>query len=345
MRKFSLPIGFMILAVIGFLTFAIGPAAYAGTTWKVQVAFPGPLWEGEMNKLSEMVENATDGKLKLKIYPAGSILKAPKILEGVAHKVADAGGCADIYFAGKIPEMYLMHGIPFLYDNVDQIIENVYTYKNGELFKLIQEAFKEQGNVRYLTFGLTSSNGLFGNIEVRSLEDLKGKKVRSTGIANGIINKLGGSPVTLPGSEHYTAFQRGTIDATIYPLRSIKDYRLSEVVKYIVWPPFYPGTEFGVICNTKSYDALPSDIKAVLDKTAIDWGRNVLTRDLQKIDAEYLAWIEKAGVKKMELPESDVDKLRRLVVEEILPPYVNKTPRCKQMWNLIEGYCKEKGLL
>jgi len=335
----------MIFVAIFLFVGSIELATSAPIVWKLQIAFPGPLWEGEIGKLAKMIKDNTNGRLIIKPHPAGAILKAPKILEGVSQGVVEAGGTAGVYYTGKIPEMAFMHGIPFLYQNVEQKIENVYDYRNGELFKLIKEAFREQGKVIYLCYGLTSSNGLFGNFPVSSLGDFKGRKIRSTGLASKLLKLLGASPVYLPGAEHYTAFQRGTIDGTIYPFRSIKDYKLFEVVKYMIFPPFYPGTEFEIICNIETYEALPDDLKLILDKTCVDWARNVLTKDLQRIDREYLAWIQKVGVKKIILSRNDVNKLKQLTIQKVLPSYVNKTPRCKKMWSIIEAYAREKGLL
>jgi len=308
------------------------------------LAFPGELWEKELGKLSEMVNKNTQGRLIIKIYSSDSILKAPEILDGVAHKTIEAGGTATSYFAGRIPETNLMYGIPFFYDKADQMIENVYDYRNGELFKLIQEAFQDQGKVHYLAYVVTSSSGLFGNFAVSGLNGFKGKKIRSSGMTSALVKELGASPVNLPGAEQYTSFQRGTIDGTVYPFRSMKDYGLTEVVKFMLAPPFFPGTEFGVICNPSAFKALPADIRATLEKTAVDWARNVITKNLQNIDAEYISWIQKQGVKKTALPDGDVTKIKNIVKEKVIPSYANKTPRCKKMWSLILEYGQEKGL-
>ena len=338
---------FMALAfcVVMFVPVAGGYAADKPVVWKFQIAFPGPLWEGEIAKLAHMIKTNTQGRVIFKTFSAGAILKAPKILNGVAQRVVEAGGVADIYFAGKIPEMILIQGVPFLYDNVDQIIENIYEYKNGEIYKIIKEVFAKKGKVVYLGLGQTSSNGLFGNFPVASLADLKGKKIRSTGLGSALVKYLGASPVRLPGSEQYTAFQRGTIDGTVFPFRAIKDYKLFEVVKYMVLPPFFPGGEFGILANKDAYNELsPTDRKIVSD-TCLDWARNVFTNDMKRVDKESLAWIVESGVKKQQLSAEEVAQLKKAVIEKILPPYINKTPECKRIWALMEGYAREKGLL
>lgn len=340
----------LVLAALPFMAACPAPAEEEGPTaepivWKLQLAFPGSLWEGELDKLAKMVEENTDGRLVIEVLSSGAVLKAPEILDGVSKGVVQAGASASIYYAGKIPELNLAHGIPFLYHTVDQNIELVYEYENGELFKLLKEAFRAKGNVLYLGYSLTSSNGLFGNFPVYSLDDFKGKKIRSTGLANGLLAQLETSTVSFPGSEHYTAFQRGTIDGTIYPLRSIKDYGLAEVVTYRISPAFYPGTEFGLYCNFEAFNALPDEVRAILEETCIDWSKNVMTKDFERIDKEYLEWIDEAGVKELTLSDEDVDKLRQLTIEEALPPYVEKSADCEKVWDLIEGYAKETGLL
>jgi TRAP-type C4-dicarboxylate transport system substrate-binding protein len=265
--------------------------------------------------------------------------------DGVAQNVIQLGFCASIFSAGKVPEMNLLHGIPFLYDTRDQMIEVVYSYKDGAVFKLLQKAFKEKVKAYYMGYGLTGMNGLFGNFSISSIADIKGKKIRSTGAANGLIAQLGGSPITLPGSEHYTAFQRKTIDGTVYPFHAIRSYKLTEVVKNIVFPPFYPGTEGGVYCNISALEKLPAGVQGDLEKACIDWARNEFTPAALDYSAGAVDQIIKSGMTKYSFSDSDVKKLRKIVVEKVLPRYVKKTPRCKELWGLIEGYCKGKGLL
>jgi TRAP-type C4-dicarboxylate transport system substrate-binding protein len=344
--KFSLM--FLALALCAGMAFHVVSSHAAEkkpVIWKFQIAFPGSLWEGEINKLANMVEANTKGRVIFKTFSAGTILKPAQILNGIAQRVVEAGGVADVYFAGKIPEIILIQGVPFLYDNVDQIIENIYEYKGGEIYKIIKDVFDKKGNVIYLGLGQTSSNGLFGNFPVTSLADIKGKKIRSTGLGSALVKYLGGSPVRLPGSEHYTAFQRGTIDGTIYPFRAIKDYKLIEVVKYMVFPPFFPGGEFGILANKDAYNELTSGDRKIVSDTCLDWAKNVFTNDMKMVDKKSLDWIEKSGGIKQNLSEEDVSKLKKAVVEKILPPYINKTPECKRIWALMEGYAKEKGLL
>ena len=343
--RFLLLLLIFILCTFFSVTATISNAASKPIVWKFQIAFPGPLWEGEIAKLAKMIKTNTQGRVIFKTFSAGAILKAPKILNGVAQRVVEAGGVANVYFAGKIPEIILIQGVPFLYDNVDQIIENIYEYKEGEIYKIVKEVFAKKGKVLYLGLGQTSSNGLFGNFPVTSSADIKGKKIRSTGLGSALVKFLGASPVRLPGSEQYTAFQRGTIDGTVFPFRAIRDYKLFEVVKYMIMPPFYPGGEFGIIANRDAYNELsPADRKIVSD-TCLEWSKNIFTNDMKKVDVEYLAWIQKHGVKKQQLPEQEVVRLKKAVIEKILPPYINKTPECKRIWELMEGYAKEKGLL
>ena len=307
----------VVLAALVALTvlFGIekGPSFAASTEWKIQIPFPGPFWKAQINHLAKFVQERTKGQLVLKVLPQGSVLSIPKMADGVAQNVIQMGFCASIFSAGKVPEMNLLHGIPFLYDSRDQMMEVVYSYKDGAVFKLLQRAFKEKVKAYYMGYGLTGMNGLFGNINVSSIGDIKGKKIRSTGAANGLIAQLGGSPITLPGSEHYTAFQRGTIDGTVYPFHSIRSYKLTEVVKNIVFPPFYPGTEGGVYVNISSFEKLPTTVQGDLTQALIDWSKNEFTPAALAYSAGAVDQIIKSGMTKNTFTDADVKKMRKIV--------------------------------
>ena len=346
MKNKGLVVALMALVALTMLFGIEKRASFAASTeWKIQIPFPGPFWKGQINHFAKFVAERTKRQLALKVLPQGSVLSIPKIADGVAQNVIQIGFSASIFSAGKVPEMNLLHGIPFLYDSRDQMIEVVYSYKDGAVFKLLQRAFKEKVKAYYMGYGLTGMNGLFGNFRVSSIGDIKGKKIKSTGAANGLIAQLGGSPISLPGSELYTAFQRGTIDGTVYPFHAIRSYKLTEVVKNIVFPPFYPGTEGGVYCNISAFEKLPASVQADLKQACIDWAKNEFTPAALAYSAGAVDQIVKSGITKNDFSDADIKKLRKIVVEKVLPRYIKKTPRCQELWGLIEAYCKEKGLL
>lgn len=343
MKKSCLIIAAVLFSIVLEGSFMHGFSAtpeVAPIKWRVQCAFPGNTYI-MVEKLCKRVEERTGGRLILKPFPAGSIVKASELFDAVAKGVVEAGFSGSIYYASKVPEVFIEHGLPYTHVTTDQVLENFYDYKNGLVYKLIQEAFMEKGVV-YLAGGCTTAYGLFGNFPVYSIDDFKGKRLRATSVYGELVKELGASSFLVEGAETYMAFQRGMMDATFYPYRTLEDYKLKEVVKYMMMPAAHPGNILFVMCNPKALSSLPNDVRKILVDTAVDWARNDFTKGLAAIEQRCLKAAEDAGVKKMMLPDSVVEQLRSIMEKKVFPIYTQKTERSKAMWEVTVNYLREK---
>ena len=258
-----------------------------------------------------------------------------------AIEAAFSGG---VYHAAKGPEFFVEIGLPLTFTNPEQVYECWFDYKDGKLFEIYKEAYAEHG-CYYLTPVTSSSYGLMTKFPVNTIEDFKGKKIRSWGAFTLLVKELGGSPVSLPGAEQYVALQRGTVDGTIYALRSLEDYKLKEVVDYIIYPPLMGQVTINLYCNKKAYESLPSDIRKILDEVSIEWAKNVYKPGIFGVEKECIEKAVAIGVKEVTLPEEEVDKMRKICEEKVWPVYAAKNPRCKEIIDLMLSYLREKGVL
>jgi len=103
--------------------------------------------------------------------------------------------------------------------------------------------------------------------EVTKLEDLKGMKIRAVGIYADYVKALGAAPVSIPYGEIYMAIKMGTIDGYLASSGALVSNKLGEVVKNYILPTCN-SIGFVVAVNQKSWDALPEDIKRILDTSA-----------------------------------------------------------------------------
>ena len=340
----------LIISAVLFLTVLEGSFMHgfsatpevAPIKWRVQCAFPGTTYL-MVEKLCKKVEERTGGRLIMKPFPAGSIVKASELFDAVAKGVVEAGFSASVYYASKVPEAFIEHGLPYTHVTTDQVLENFYDYKNGQLYKLTQEAFMDKGVV-YLAGGCTTSYGLFGNFPVYSIDDFKGKKLRATSVYGELAKQLGASSFMVEGSDIYMAFQRGMMDGTFYPYRTLQDYKLKEVVKYMMMPAAHPGNILSVMCNPKAVSSLPDDVRKILFETAVDWARHDFTEGLAAVEQQCLKAAEDAGVKKIMLSDNVVEELRNIMQKKVFPIYTQKTERCKVMWDITVSYLRGKGV-
>jgi TRAP-type transport system periplasmic protein len=100
---------------------------------------------------------------------------------------------------------------------------------------------------------------------VRTLEDLRGLKIRAPGpVQTTMLRALGAVPLNMPASEMYDALERGVVDGLVTGLSAIKGYRLEQLVKHATLAKFYVASMI-VAMNQQSYKKLSSEDRALLD--------------------------------------------------------------------------------
>jgi len=107
---------------------------------------------------------------------------------------------------------------------------------------------------------------------VKTLEDLKGLRIRCTGLSAKIVEAFGATPVAMPKGDQYDALLKGVVDGTTASVNELKGWRLAEVAQYTA---FYPRvgyvTAMFVSMNKKKWDSLPSDVQKIITEINEEW--------------------------------------------------------------------------
>ncbi len=215
---------------------------------------------------AKMVEERTGGRVKCIIYPAELLGKAKDTYEAVINGTADIG----LSHLGLNPGMFAVnqiYGLPFLYPNAP-LGSRVMT----EMFEKEPVLRAEFRDVKLLWFMSSSILRLHStNKPIRTLEDLKGMKIRTGGGPQAATLKaLGAVPVAISPPDVYTALERGTVDGLTFPWEAVKSFKVEEVTKYhnsaALW-----GGPFYVVMNQKKWDSLPPDIQKIMNGLIGPW--------------------------------------------------------------------------
>ena len=103
---------------------------------------------------------------------------------------------------------------------------------------------------------------------IRTLEDLKGMKIRTPSAAQSAqLEALGAIPIDMPANQIYNNLDRGVIDASMIPMSAALDFKLIEVAKYFTINAPLGRSPFLVAMNRGRYEKLPADLKKVIDDT------------------------------------------------------------------------------
>jgi len=221
--------------------------------------FPPP---SRQSKIAEdfiaELEQRTGGRVKIRYFAGGSLLKATTMIDGIEKGIADIGVSHIDYTPGRMPVMEAAE-LPLAYPSgwvANQIMTDFYMK-----FKP-----KEMDAVHAMWWHANPPAVLHTTKPVRKLEDLKGLTIRAPGLTGDVIKALGGTPAPTPAGETYDAISKGVIQGAFMATEAAKNWRLAEVTKYMTntWivGPSYP---FYTIINKNAYKKFSPGVKAIFD--------------------------------------------------------------------------------
>lgn len=351
-RKFGLNHVVVVLAVgCLLLTGALrGKAESAEETikWRMQSVWPsGSLaYDFLAIKVCKDIETRTNGRLKITPYPPGSLAKVLETFDNVAAGAIDMAFSAPLYHARKIPAGLVEFGLPFSitgptfsYTAHKQTYEFLYEFKDGEVLNILRDAYAKRG-IQLLTPGTTSNYGFMTKFKAQTLEDFKGKKIRTFGLFSALAKNMGASPTSIPGAEQYMALQRGTVDGTLYPYYVLETYKLKEVVEYVVLPPVLPAPVINFYANLKKWQQLPEDIKQIVQETLLE-DFKLYSHKAVKLDQESVDKAKEAGVEVVSLDDESVKKLEEISIP-LWEVAAKKSEASARIVDLLKEYLKQK---
>lgn len=289
------------------------------TTWPKH--FPGLGMAPE--RFAKNVERMSNGRLKVKVYGGGDIVPAMGVFDAVSQGNVEMGHAGAYYWGGKTRAAPFFTSVPFGLTAQEM---NGWLFYGGGM-ELWREAYAPF-NVVPLAGGNTGVQmaGWF-NKEIRSLADLEGLKMRIPGIGGQVLARLGGTSVTLPGSELYTSLQTGVIDATEW-VGPYNDQALGlyEVAEYYYYPGWHePGPTLEMTVNKDAWDSLPADLQAIVEIAARDANQDMLDEYTARNNAALQNLIDNHGVQLRRLPD-DVLRELKVISDQILKEYVAGDP-------------------
>lgn len=272
----------------------------------------------------KQVEEATKGRLKLQVYPSQTLVKGVDMWKAAAAGTIDIGWCVQSYWPDNTPlsDVISLPGLPFKSaEKTSEVLWKLY-----EKYPAIQ---KEYSAVQPLAlYTATPFMVISSKKQVKSLDDLKGMKVRVVGgPATDHMKALGGVPTPMPMPDVYQALDKGVIDAASAPWEAVHAFRLYEVGKFVTLAPLATAY-FSICANRAKIASLPAEVRTQLLSVgglagSKHWGRNFFDTaeqgvfdDLKKANraierfqlpaAENARWtklaepVHEAWVKKME---------------------------------------------
>ena len=312
-------------------------AATAATTIKLQSAYPKVSGVGQnLVFFAKKVDEYTNGEVKVKVFWPGQLVKTKEAFAALQRGMIEGYGGSMLYFAGVVPEVN-GEWLPYSWKDPSEVID---IYLNYGFLDLMRKATARHG-VYYVAPIGCGTMGLMTKFPIYKLEDMKGKKIRATGMEGHIVRALGASPVTMAGSEQYVALQRGTVDGTDYPWYTIEDYRFYEVISYINSPELHRPGVVDLIINDKVWGKFSPKQKEAIDRAGMEtmW-RSFLYGELK--DKRAREFCKEKGIKKIELAPEEFRRFKE-AASVVYESHAKKSDLCARQVEIVEKYLKEKG--
>jgi TRAP-type mannitol/chloroaromatic compound transport system substrate-binding protein len=281
------------------------------TTWPKN--FPGLGTGAEL--LARLVTRASGGRLTIKVFAAGEVVPAFEAMDAVSGGTIEMGHGAPYYWKGKVPATQYIAAIPFGLTAQEQ---NAWLqYGGGQ--ELADEIYGELG-CKFFPSGNTGVQmGGWFNREIASLEAFKGLKMRMPGLGGEVIRTLGANIVNLAGGDIPVALQSGTVDAAewVGPYNDLA-LGLYQGARYYYYPGWHePGTVLDCFVNRAKFDALPSDLQAIIEAANVAVNQQVLSEFVARNNAALSRLVHEKGIELKAFPTEVLSALGRISREVI----------------------------
>jgi TRAP-type mannitol/chloroaromatic compound transport system substrate-binding protein len=236
------------------------------------------------------VNDMAGGRLKIELLPAGSVVRPFDLLDAVNKGTLDGGHGVVAYWYGKSTAMALWGSGPAFGMDANQVLAWHY-YGGGK--QLLEEIYKSLNmNVVSYLYGPmpTQPFGWFKK-PITKVEDIKGLKFRTVGLAVDMYTAMGAAVNPLPGGEIVPALDRGLLDgAEFNNASSDRLLGFPDVSKVCMLQSFHQSSEqFEVLFNKAKYDALPGELKAVIDNAVHAASADMSWKAADRYSKDYVA--------------------------------------------------------
>ena len=295
------------------------------TTWPKD--FPG--LGTSANRLANKINKASLGLINIKVFGSGELVPAYEAFDAVRNGVADMCHDSPYYWLSKHPATAFFSTLPAGLSASEQT--SWLLYGGGlELWHELYENFNlmafPSGNAGLQMFGWFKE-------EINSLKDLKGLKVRMSGIHAEVLNRIGAITVNIPGGEIMTSLQAGVVDGVEWggPWMDLA-FGFHKIAPYCYGPGLHePGLNTSLNINKDVYSKLPQELKNIIKLCCLSEISDSLAEFNFRNALLYQELSEKYKVKFKKLP-NDVIKSWVENSEEVIKEISNEDKISKKIY-------------
>ena len=253
------------------------------TSWTKEIQ---PGWGDSADRLAASITAMSDGRLKVTVYPANTLVRDFEAFDAVSAGAADMYHAFDGYFESKSPALNFFAAVPYGM-TADELSSWILFGGGQALYEEVDAPF----NIKPLLCMNTGTQmGGWFTKEVNSPADFKGLRYRMAGLGAEVLRRMGATVVTTPGGEIMTALKSGAVDSAewVGPWLDIA-LGIDKAADYYYCPGFHePGTSATLGINKAVWDGLAPPERALIEAAAAA----EVTRSLAQFNAENVKWLK-----------------------------------------------------
>jgi TRAP-type mannitol/chloroaromatic compound transport system substrate-binding protein len=267
---------FLQAAGVGLTASAVAAPAIAQSMpelkWRLTASWPKSLdtLYGGCEYFARRVAEMTDNRFQIQVFAAGEIVPGLQVLDAVQNGTVEMGNTALYYYWGKDPAFTFGTALPFGLNS--RQMNSWLRFGGGS--ELLNDLLKNFNCVGVAAANTGAQMGGWFRKEIKSVDDLKGLKMRIGGFAGTILAKLGMVPQQLAAGDIYPALEKGTIDACEW-IGPYDDEKLGfyKVANYYYYPGWWEGCGQGHnLINLGKWSELPKSYQsAILAASGDTW--------------------------------------------------------------------------
>lgn len=251
---------------------------------------------------ADEIEKRTDGKVKIEFYWNGSLGGPAELMELVQTGAVDFASFPPTYYPAQWPMLGLTNSLPMAWDNASLAMDvQEYQIANNAA---VQAELENNGLKVVLIHGLPPYR-LQCTSPVRTMDDLKGKRIRTFGDwPPYVMEQVGAVPVSVTLGEVYEGLQRGSLDCGYNPNENAGFLKLAEVARYWSDINFGAIAAYSSFTSTGKWESFPDSLKTIFGEAyevAVEFEKN----NFEPLEEKHLAEAAETGAEYIQFEEQD----------------------------------------
>jgi TRAP-type C4-dicarboxylate transport system substrate-binding protein len=267
------------------------------------------------------IEKRTGGKVKFEYNFGASLVGAYEQLNSVMNNVIQVSP----YYSGYHPDQAPIPSMALL------PLMNVGTLEQGlkaadEFFRNNPEVQKEfaRNKVKYMNPLFTANAYMWSKGPIKSVADFKGISVRGFGPWLALFGAMGSSLVSVPVPEIYNSLERGVVKSTLLYITNGVGLNLFEVTDHLNITNLGHNCGMPMVMNLDTWNKLPEDVQRAIEEVNTKESIQNFCRINQQNYEREMKLVKEKGMKIIEFPEPEVDKMKQIARQQVWDPYAKK---------------------